>query len=301
MSAQSLLALGITILLGVAGCKKASEDGGSVTPSSPSSKEEDNAAKELAQAKQTSINNLAQIGLALQNYHDALAVFPSSGTPGATKPAGNWVSPHSWRVAILPYIEQAAIWQYIPDNGRAPLPKHVSETVIKLYRSPLAKDPKPQTNYRVFVGNGAAFEWDKPLRITDFTDGVSVTILAVESAEPIDWASLDDFNYDPKKPLPKLGIFPGGFHALMGDGRVRWIPSDTPEATIRAMITRNGGETLELPGTDVTPKLGQEDGPELKAPTEENLPIPKSDALKPKTSTKSAEQKKAVDPPMMNP
>ncbi len=32
-----------------------------------------------------------------------------------------------------------------------------------------------------------------------------------------------------------------------GDGRVVWIPDSTPEATIRAMITRNGGETVKLP------------------------------------------------------
>lgn len=38
-----------------------------------------------------------------------------------------------------------------------------------------------------------------------------------------------------------------GFHVAFGDGSVRFLPMDTPEATLRAMITRNGGEQLNLP------------------------------------------------------
>ncbi|MCR9199951.1 MAG: DUF1559 domain-containing protein [Planctomycetaceae bacterium] len=42
-------------------------------------------------------NNLKQLGLSLQNYHDVWAEFPplAAGTP-----------PVSWRVQLLPYIEQ---------------------------------------------------------------------------------------------------------------------------------------------------------------------------------------------------
>jgi hypothetical protein len=70
--------------------------------------------------------------------------------------------------------------------------------------------------------------------------------MVVESAEPIAWSSLDDFNYDPKKPLPKLGISPGGFYAGMADGSVKWIPSSTDEKVFRAMITRSGGENVDV-------------------------------------------------------
>lgn len=202
-----------------------------------------------AAAKSRSSNNLKQIAIAMLNHEAAFAKFPSPGVPKGVTADKGISSPHSWRVAILPFVEQEAAWRLIPNNGQGAIPKQVSDLVIKLYLSPLAKDPKPHTNYRVFVGNGAAFEWGKGLKVADFTDGLSNTILAVESADPIDWTSIDDFQYDPKKPLPKLGgIFEGGFHVVMCDGNVIWIPADTPEATIRAMITRAGGEVFEFPG-----------------------------------------------------
>lgn len=50
-------------------------------------------------------NNLKQIGLALHNYHDSYGFFPASGwtQAGPGNPAGKW---HSWRVVVLPYMEQ---------------------------------------------------------------------------------------------------------------------------------------------------------------------------------------------------
>jgi hypothetical protein len=238
----------LTALL-LAGCKSSSsgtsDSGGTDKPG---------AIDEIrnAAAKKKSINNLKQIGLALHSYHDNHNYFPSPGPiPGKKAENPLQISPYSWRFEILPYIEQGNLYNSAMDarlSGKA-LPKTVADCIIKTYLSPLVSEPVPQTNYRVFVGNGAAFEWGRSLPLTAFTDGTSTTILAVESADPINWASLDDFNYDPKKPLPKLGIFPGGFHALMADCTVRWIPAGTSEATIRAMITRDGNESFEMPGT----------------------------------------------------
>ena len=51
-------------------------------------------------------NNLHQIGLALHNYHDAIGMFPLGGTysigPG-----------FSWLALILPYTDEAAIYNSI--------------------------------------------------------------------------------------------------------------------------------------------------------------------------------------------
>ncbi len=83
----------------------------------------------------------------------------------------------------------------------------------------------------------------------EFADGLENTILVVEANEPINWTSTNELDFDPEKPLPKLGYFPEYFHALMGDGSVRKIRRDTEEANLKAMITRNGGEKTTLRGT----------------------------------------------------
>jgi hypothetical protein len=41
-----------------------------------------------------------------------------------------------------------------------------------------------------------------------------------------------------------------GFTACFGDGTSRFISSQTPEKTIRAIITRNGGEKVDLSNLD---------------------------------------------------
>ena len=110
--------------------------------------------------------------------------------------------------------------------------------------------PATHTRYRVFVGGGAAFEPNQPQRFpASFPDGPSNTILVVEAEEAVPWSSAQELSYDPKKPLPKLGEpSRDGFYALMADGSVRYIPKNTDEKIVRAMITRAGNEAFQLPG-----------------------------------------------------
>jgi prepilin-type processing-associated H-X9-DG protein len=76
-------------------------------------------------------------------------------------------------------------------------------------------------------------------------DGTSNTIMAVEAAEAVPWTKPEPLEYDPKKPLPKLHFSEGGVcNVLFGDGSVRAIRKDLAEKTLRALITRSGGETI---------------------------------------------------------
>jgi prepilin-type N-terminal cleavage/methylation domain-containing protein/prepilin-type processing-associated H-X9-DG protein len=58
-----------------------------------------------AAARMSCQNNMKQMGLALHGYHDSYNFFPASGwtKAGPGNPAGKW---HSWRTAVLPYVEQ---------------------------------------------------------------------------------------------------------------------------------------------------------------------------------------------------
>ncbi|WP_425617076.1 DUF1559 domain-containing protein [Anatilimnocola sp. NA78] len=69
------------------------------------------AAREAARRMSCS-NNLKQIGLALQNYHDTVLAFPYGGTDGIKRstPAMNDIS---WHVRVLPFIEQNAVYDKV--------------------------------------------------------------------------------------------------------------------------------------------------------------------------------------------
>jgi prepilin-type N-terminal cleavage/methylation domain-containing protein len=78
-----------------------------------------------AAARAQCSNNMKQIGLALQNYHDFFKVLP----PGASADITPWKTPataadrdwgSSWMVFILPYIDQAQIgtkWLHNSESG----------------------------------------------------------------------------------------------------------------------------------------------------------------------------------------
>jgi len=85
-----------------------------------------------------------------------------------------------------------------------------------------------------------------------------------EAGEPVSWTKPVDLDYDPNKPLPPLGggyakpvhilcyaiARRPGFNACFADGSGRFIPSKTDESIIRGLITRNGGETVDLSRLD---------------------------------------------------
>ena len=60
-------------------------------------------------------NNLKQIGLALHNYHDTNALFPS-GHVELQDAHGNYQYYSGWTIAILPYLEQTNLFQQYFDN-----------------------------------------------------------------------------------------------------------------------------------------------------------------------------------------
>jgi hypothetical protein len=71
-------------------------------------------------------------------------------------------------------------------------------------------------------------------------------LMIVEASKSVPWTKAEDLEYDNDKPLPKLGVFPGGFNAGFCDASVRFIKSSAPEKTLRALITRNDGKTIDF-------------------------------------------------------
>jgi hypothetical protein len=157
----------------------------------------------------------------------------------------------SWRVLLLPHIEQDNLFRQfkLEEPWDSPHNLPLLAKMPTTYAAPGRKArimPPDHTVCHVFVGKGAAFEGREGLHLPDdFPDGVSNTILIIEAGPPVPWTKPEELVYDPDLPLPELpGIFGSHFRVGMGDGSVRWLGKDVPEATLRAAITRNGGETL---------------------------------------------------------
>ena len=203
----------------------------------------------MSTGRQVSQNNLKQIALAMHSYHDAYRGFPPAALMSKDKKPLL-----SWRVAILPLIEQSQLYRQfkLDEPWDSEHNKKLIPLMPSIYADPRGKNKEPgMTHYQVFVGPGTVFEPMNrgPLanvRIpNDIPDGTSNTILAVEAGKPVIWTKPDDLPFDPQKALPPLGgLFPDGFHAALCDGSVRFIRRTVPASTLRLLIIRNDGNPI---------------------------------------------------------
>ena len=189
-------------------------------------------------------NNLKQIGLALQNYHDTFNAFPPAYIADSTgKPM------HSWRVLILPFMERKALYDkyrfgepWDGPNNRL-LAKEISPYSYDCFRCPGETNKRNlETSYVVVVGPGTVFPDDKNITMFQITDGTANTILAVEVHNSgIQWMEPRDLHVTQMAPSinspSRQGLSslhpekqPTGALAVFVDGHIQFLPNDTDPA-----------------------------------------------------------------------
>ena len=215
-------------------------------------------------------NNLRMLGLAFHNYSDAWQVLPSSSTSedGTGKPM------HSWRVALLPYMEQTELYEKIrlDEPWDSEYNKQFHTQMPDSFRNPYLTDEQSRkglTNYVVIVGTlpgvrprsynpnypnvEAIFRgpnsWDTYGRISD---GLPNTILFAQRREPVCW--MDPTGDVPiKLAVQGIGTVKNGLGGVEGseginiafaDGSVHFAPNMGPNPMLEAALTCNGGESL---------------------------------------------------------
>lgn len=203
------------------------------------------AAREAARRVQC-VNNLKQIGLALHNYQSAYGQFPPAAiTDRDGKPL------LSWRVAILPFIEQQQLYSEfkLDEPWDSPHNQALAAKMPKTYACPsvplLADNPHGMTEYLAIVGPVALFDETMGTSLDSVTDGTANTLAVVESKGLVLWTKPEDVPLDVQTQSKVSSYHPGGANALFGDGSVRFLKvQNVNPAVFQALCTKNGGEVL---------------------------------------------------------
>jgi hypothetical protein len=173
----------------------------------------------------------------------------------------------SWRVAILPYLGEAALYEefHLDEPWDSPHNRGLISRMPSVYRCPSAADdtdgtttylgaacpgayldPKAPSERPLVLGRGAFAAGASLVS----GDGTSKTILVVEVApeDAVPWTAPQEFDVvpgDAAAVLFKNSSHAGRFHmTAFADGSVRSLGSDIDPALLAALLTFAGGESV---------------------------------------------------------
>lgn len=201
--------------------------------------------------KRSCASNLVQIGMALRAYEAAHGTLPPAYIPDATgKPM------HSWRVLLLPYLNERGLYARYdfdepwdgPNNTQ--LVMHMPD----VYRCPADPDARAlgETSYMVITGAETFFPDAEPTSIKRAQDDLTTSILVVETqVTGVTWLSPRDLKADRMQYVVNGGFgqemgshHARGAHVLLADGTVLFLDDATPADYIEGMTTTSGSEPI---------------------------------------------------------
>lgn len=189
--------------------------------------------------------------MAVVNYHDVNGHYPPAYIADAD---GNPM--HSWRVLILPYIEEHNLFDEYdftkPWNSEANL--RLAERMPAIYA--LHGEYQPgvvTTNYLAVVGENTLWPGAAKRMTHEVTDKHSATIMLVENVgQNVHWMEPRDLNYDTmslqvNSPNGVSSKYQAPAVVLLDDS-LRRLEDELTEDVFRALLTVNGGEHLAESG-----------------------------------------------------
>jgi hypothetical protein len=189
------------------------------------------------------MNNLRMLALAFHNYTDVHNRFPSNIYDV------NGKALLSWRVQLLPYLEQDALYRqfHLDEPWDSPHNRPLLEMMPPIFQSPASPLPPGRTRFVAFVHDESLFPGDKRLGFADVTDGTSNTLMFVQAGREaaVEWTRPDDLSFNQENAKQGLMQPNGRFLAAFGDGSVRRISLGIGEATLRRLVFRNDGEPID--------------------------------------------------------
>jgi hypothetical protein len=199
-------------------------------------------ARRNAQQSMT-MNSLKQLGLAIHNYNDVHKHLPPRClTDRQGKPL------LSWRVALLPFIEQQALYNQIsldkPWDSREN--KGFADIVIPVLQS---GEPSNKTRFRVPVLAGSLWQGDDPPKqFKDVIDGTSHTIAVIHApaSAAVEWSNPEPWVLSEDDPMSDVFGDRDRVEVVFLDGAAKTFARDElNNDTLKAMLTYAGRETID--------------------------------------------------------
>jgi hypothetical protein len=187
--------------------------------------------------------SLKMLALAMHSYHEANGGFP---TPANTDKNGSPLL--SWRVHLLPFIEQNDLYKQFKLDEPWDSPHNIAliAKIPAVYGmgvtdSSGATDGK--TSLVVPVGKDTIFPGTKGVKLEEIANGPSNTVLILQGDDQhrVYWTKPDDLPLNPYQPAQGLAA---EFCAARADGQVFHISNKLPTVVLRTIFTRSGGEPV---------------------------------------------------------
>ncbi|MEZ6057087.1 MAG: DUF1559 domain-containing protein [Planctomycetaceae bacterium] len=199
--------------------------------------------------------SLHDLAIAMHNYHDNHNRLPSPGKSHDGK-AGL-----SWRVHLLPYIEQAPLYNefHLDEPWDSPHNLTLLDRMPKLYTSPDVTQAG-FTTFRLVAGQASgsnsqqqpvvtAFTAEEGSRFRDLSDGMTNIVLVVSSgpSTAVEWTKPETIPFNETNPLAEFGSPAGkSFYVVAGDGRVHSIRPDADPAIVARLLLCNDGNPVNF-------------------------------------------------------
>lgn len=214
-----------------------------------------------AAMRNASTNGLKQIILGWHVFHDQKGAFPTHAIYSAD---GNPLL--SWRVQILPYIDQLDLYQkfHLDEPWDSEHNKALIAEMPDVYANPSVPLEPGKTNYLAVVGGECLMDGTATgIAMKQVTDGTSNTIAVVEAdpTQAVEWTKPDDLEFNAENPKEGVGnVRPGAWNAAFCDGSVQLIAEAIDPQMLKALFTRNGGEVVQRPDMVLPPQAPQPAG-----------------------------------------
>ena len=206
------------------------------------------AAREAAR-RTVSVNNMKQLMLSLLNYESAHGHFPAHANYDK-----NGQPLLSWRVHILPYLEQGGLYDqfHLDEPWDSPHNRQLISQMPDVFLDPSSQLALSagRTHYLGVQGIQCAFDGtDQGRRLVQFRDGTSNSIMLVQVNDEaaVTWTAPADWELDLNNRFRGLvpNLHPGIFEVAFCDGSVRHIAQSIDQELFKNLLTIDGGERID--------------------------------------------------------